>query len=117
MKGTNQYITLGYLQEYAPILEKIKISQNNPQQPKIKYNQIKEQKKRLEIQKWSGLPMSLWETKLFNRNWYLIVPETSITNGLPKNEKTDRPGHDLEESSPKNTYLYLTFLWGNKKIY
>ncbi|MCK0144273.1 inorganic phosphate transporter [Arenibacter sp. F26102] len=117
--ASNLYITiLGYLQDMAQSLEylnKISHKHIHNNHKKLKYNQIKELKEiDLELQKLLSATKAAFETRSFNRIGIIFASKEELLDMVSQKIEKQIARTRTEESSPKNTTLYFTFLLETK---
>lgn len=113
--ASNFYInTLGYLQDMAQSLEYMtsishKHIHNNHK--KLKYNQIKELKEiELKLEALFGETRQAFDTRSFERIGKLLANKQDLFDLVSQKIEKQIARTRTEESSPKNTTLYFTFL-------
>ncbi|MBC8767401.1 inorganic phosphate transporter [Arenibacter sp. BSSL-BM3] len=117
--ASNLYINiLGYLQDMAQSLEylnKISHKHIHNNHKKLKYNQIKELKEiDLELQKLLSATKAAFETRSFNRIGIIFASKQELLDMVSQKIEKQIARTRTEESSPKNTTLYFTFLLETK---
>jgi Ca2+/Na+ antiporter len=117
--ASNLYINiLGYLQDMAQSLEylnKISHKHIHNNHKKLKYNQIKELKEiDIELQKLLGATKTAFETRSFNRIGVIFASKQELLDMVSQKIEKQIARTRTEESSPKNTTLYFTFLLETK---
>lgn len=117
--ASNLYINiLGYLQDMAQSLEylnKISHKHIHNNHKKLKYNQIKELKEiDLELQKLLSATKTAFETRSFERIGVIFASKQELLDMVSQKIEKQIARTRTEESSPKNTTLYFTFLLETK---
>tara|TARA_R110000868_G_scaffold161699_4_gene392513 strand:+ start:37975 stop:40242 length:2268 start_codon:yes stop_codon:yes gene_type:complete len=117
--ASNLYINiLGYLQDMAQSLEylnKISHKHIHNNHKKLKYNQIKELKEiDLELQKLLSATKAAFETRSFDRIGIIFASKQALLDMVSQKIEKQIARTRTEESSPKNTTLYFTFLLETK---
>ncbi|MEQ9582419.1 MAG: inorganic phosphate transporter, partial [Arenibacter sp.] len=117
--ASNLYINiLGYLQDMAQSLEylnKISHKHIHNNHKKLKYNQIKELKEiDLELQKLLSATKVAFETRSFERIGVIFASKQELLDMVSQKIEKQIARTRTEESSPKNTTLYFTFLLETK---
>ncbi|MEG3655950.1 inorganic phosphate transporter [Arenibacter palladensis] len=117
--ASNLYINiLGYLQDMAQSLEylnKISHKHIHNNHKKLKYNQIKELKEiDLELQKLLSATKAAFETRSFERIGVIFSSKQELLDMVSQKIEKQIARTRTEESSPKNTTLYFTFLLETK---
>jgi len=117
--ASNLYINiLGYLQDMAQSLEylnKISHKHIHNNHKKLKYNQIKELKEiDLELQKLLGATKEAFGTRSFHRIGTIFASKQALLDMVSQKIEKQIARTRTEESSPKNTTLYFTFLLETK---
>ncbi|MCK0132897.1 inorganic phosphate transporter [Arenibacter sp. S6351L] len=117
--ASNLYINiLGYLQDMAQSLEylnKISHKHIHNNHKKLKYNQIKELKEiDLELQKLLSATKAAFETRSFERIGVIFASKQELLDMVSQKIEKQIARTRTEESSPKNTTLYFTFLLETK---
>lgn len=117
--ASNLYINiLGYLQDMAQSLEylnKISHKHIHNNHKKLKYNQIKELKEiDLELQKLLTATKAAFETRSFERIGEIFASKQELLDMVSQKIEKQIARTRTEESSPKNTTLYFTFLLETK---
>ena len=117
--ASNLYINiLGYLQDMAQSLEylnKISHKHIHNNHKKLKYNQIKELKEiDLELQKLLSATKAAFETRSFDRIGVIFASKQALLDMVSQKIEKQIARTRTEESSPKNTTLYFTFLLETK---
>ncbi|PXX27665.1 inorganic phosphate transporter [Arenibacter sp. ARW7G5Y1] len=117
--ASNLYINiLGYLQDMAQSLEylnKISHKHIHNNHKKLKYNQIKELKEiDLELQKLLSATKAAFETRSFDRIGEIFASKQALLDMVSQKIEKQIARTRTEESSPKNTTLYFTFLLETK---
>jgi len=117
--ASNLYINiLGYLQDMAQSLEylnKISHKHIHNNHKKLKYNQIKELKEiDLELQKLLSATKATFETRSFERIGVIFASKQELLDMVSQKIEKQIARTRTEESSPKNTTLYFTFLLETK---
>ena len=117
--ASNLYINiLGYLQDMAQSLEylnKISHKHIHNNHKKLKYNQIKELKEiDLELQKLLSATKAAFETRSFERIGEIFASKQELLDMVSQKIEKQIARTRTEESSPKNTTLYFTFLLETK---
>jgi len=117
--ASNLYINiLGYLQDMAQSLEylnKISHKHIHNNHKKLKYNQIKELKEiDIELQKLLGATKAAFETRSFDRIGLIFASKQELLDMVSQKIEKQVARTRTEESSPKNTTLYFTFLLETK---
>jgi phosphate/sulfate permease len=117
--ASNLYINiLGYLQDMAQSLEylnKISHKHIHNNHKKLKYNQIKELKEiDLELQKLLSATKSAFGTRSFEQIGEIFASKQELLDMVSQKIEKQIARTRTEESSPKNTTLYFTFLLETK---
>lgn len=117
--ASNLYINiLGYLQDMAQSLEylnKISHKHIHNNHKKLKYNQIKELKEiDLELQKLLSATKAAFESRSFDRIGTIFASKQALLDMVSQKIEKQIARTRTEESSPKNTTLYFTFLLETK---
>lgn len=117
--ASNLYINiLGYLQDMAQSLEylnKISHKHIHNNHKKLKYNQIKELKEiDLELQKLLSATKTAFETRSFEHIGVIFASKQELLDMVSQKIEKQIARTRTEESSPKNTTLYFTFLLETK---
>ena len=117
--ASNFYINiLGYLQDMAQSLEyltKISHKHINNNHKKLKYNQIKELKEiDLKLEKLLSETKVAFETRSFEQIGVIFGSKQELLDLVSQKIETQISRTRTEESSPKNTTLYFTFLLETK---
>lgn len=117
--ASNLYINiLGYLQDMAQSLEylnKISHKHIHNNHKKLKYNQIKELKEiDLELQKLLSATKAAFESRSFESIGEIFASKQELLDMVSQKIEKQVARTRTEESSPKNTTLYFTFLLETK---
>ncbi|MCK0190496.1 inorganic phosphate transporter [Arenibacter sp. F20364] len=117
--ASNLYINiLGYLQDMAQSLEylnKISHKHIHNNHKKLKYNQIKELKEiDLELQKLLSATKSTFGNRSFEQISEIFASKQGLLDMVSQKIEKQIARTRNEESSPKNTTLYFTFLLETK---